>query len=241
MATVNDLIIRAMQIIGALSTGQTPSSDDAQVCFSNLNEMLDGWNTERLNLYVPFTFTGNLLNGQQSYFMGPSLSADFNTNTPILIQTAATIVVPSATVRYPMQILNSEEWARLTEKGLTGYIPDKLFCDYAFPLANLQVHPIPNHTIVMELYLWNILAQFTALTDTVAFRPGYYEAMAYNLALKIAPQFGLAQDQTNVQLAGTYKQRMQDLNRLAGFPVPPVEQGELSKVAPPAPAAPPAQ
>lgn len=240
MATVNDLIIRAMQIIGALSTGQTPSSDDANVCFLNLNEMLDGWNTERLNLYVPGSFSGNLLNAQQSYEIGPA-AADFpTTNSVALIQTAVTIF-QATTVTNQMSILNSEQWGLLTESGLTGYLPDKLFCDYAFPISHLLVHPIPNHTIAIQLYTWSIIAQFTALTDAVAFRPGYFEAMAYNLALKIAPQFGLAQDGTNVQLAGTYKQRMQDLNRLAGFPVPPMDQGELSKVAPAAPSGPPAQ
>jgi hypothetical protein len=240
MATVNDLIVRAMQIIGALSTGQTPSSDDAQVCFTNLNEMLDGWNTERLNLYVPLPFSGNLLNTQQSYAIGPS-AADFpTTNSVALIQTAATIF-PATSVRTPMAILNSEEWARLSEKGLTGYLPDKMWCDYGNPIANILVHPIPNHTIAIELYLWTILAQFIALTDTVAFRPGYFEAMAYNLALKIAPQFGLAQDGTNVQLAGTYKQRMQDLNKLAGFPVSPMQQAMPSQGQGGAPGAPPAQ
>lgn len=240
MATVNDLIIRAMQIIGALSTGQTPSSDDANVCFLNLNEMLDGWNTERLNLYVPLPFSGNLLNAQQSYEIGPA-AADFVTTNPVaLIQTAATIF-PATSVRNPVAILNSEEWARLTEKSLTGYLPDKMWCDYANPIANILVHPIPNHTIALELYLWTILAQFTALTDAVTFRPGYYEALAYNLAVKIAPQFGLAQDGTNVQLAGTYKQRMQDLNRLAGFPVSPMQQAAGPQAAGGAPGAPPAQ
>lgn len=240
MATVNDLAIRAMQIIGALSTGQTPNSDDAQLCLTNLNEMLDGWNTERLNLYVPLPFSGSLLNAQQSYAIGPS-AADFpTTNSVALIQTAA-LILPTTTVRTPVAILNSEEWARLTEKGLTGYLPDKLWCDYANPISNILVHPIPNHTISIELYLWTILAQFVALTDTVAFRPGYYEALAYNLALKIAPQFGLAQDQTNVSLAATYKQRMQDLNRLAGFPVSPMQQAAGPQAAAGAPGAPPAQ
>jgi hypothetical protein len=105
----------------------------------------------------------------------------------------------------------------------------------------LLVHPIPNHTIAIQLYLWNLLAQFTALTDTVSFRPGYYEALAYNLALKIAPQFGLAQDQTNVQLAGVYKQRMQDLNKLAGFPVAPMQQAMPSQPVGGAPQGAPAQ
>ena len=237
MATVNDLIIRAMQIIGALSTGQTPSSDDANVCFLNLNEMIDGWNTERLNLYVPSSFSGNLVNAQQSYAIGPA-AADFpTTNSLILIQTAALVTVTGQTIRTPIAILNSEEWARLTEKGLTGYQPDKMWCDYAFPISNMLFHPIPNRAVAIELYIWNILAQFVNLTDTVSFRPGYYEALAYNLALKIAPQFGLAQDQTNVQLATTYKARMQDLNRQAGFPVPPMQQAELSQATPGAPAA----
>lgn len=234
---VNDVIITAMQIIGALSTGQSPSADDQQVVFSNLNALLDGWNTERLNLYVPLPFTGNLVTNQQSYQIGPA-AADFpTTNSVALIQTAALIEVTGQTGRSPITILNSEEWSELREKGLTGYFPERLWCDYGYPISNILVHPIPNRAVAIELYLWTILTQFVSVFDTFSFRPGYLEAIQYNLAVKIAPQFGLAQDQTNVQLAVTYKQRIQDLNKLAGFPVPPMQQAMGSQP----PAQPPAQ
>lgn len=220
--TVLDVITRALQIIGTLSVGQIPSADDAAVGLSNLNELLDGWNTELLNLYTTTVFTGNLINTQQSYAMGPS-AADFNTLSPIMIKSAH-VIIPATSVRLPVSILSAVEWADLNEKGLTGFRPDKLYCDYAFPIANLNVHPIPNQTIALQIYLWSILAQFAAITDTVSFRPGYQEALQYNLAVKLAPQFGVAQDGTNVQLAGSYKQRMQELNALAGFPVPAQQQ-----------------
>lgn len=220
--TVLDVITKAMQIIGALSIGQSPSSDDATLGLNDLNAMLDGWNSERLNLYTVATFTGNLTNAKQSYAMGPA-ATDFNTNSPILIQTAS-VIIPGSTVRRAVTILSATEFANLTEKGLTGFLPDKLYCDYQFPIANLLVHPIPNQTIALELYLWSVLAQFVNLTDAVSLRPAYLEAIQYNLAVKLAPQFGLAQDQTNVQLAGTYKQEMQRLNAMSAFPIPPHEQ-----------------
>lgn len=220
--TVLDVITRAMQLIGTLSVGETPSADDAAVGLANLNELLDGWNTELLNLYTTTVFSGNLINAQQSYAMGPS-AADFNTTTPIMIKTAH-VIIPTSTARVPVSILSAVEWADLTEKGLTGFLPDKLYCDYAFPIANLNVHPIPNQTIALELYLWSILAQFVAVTDSVSFRPGYLEALQYNLAVKLGPQFGYQPDQVTLGLAGTYKQRMQQLNTMAGFPVPAQQQ-----------------
>lgn len=232
--TVLDLITFAMQLIGSLQTGEVPSADDAQLGMTALNAMLDGWNTERLNLYTISVFSGNLLNAQQVYAMGPA-AADFNTLSPILIQTAS-VIIPATTVREKVRLVSSEEWAQLTERGLTGYMPDKLYCDYLFPIANLYVHPIPNHTIALELYLWSILAQFVNLTDAVAFRPGYLEALQYNLALKLAPIYGYQLDPQTAALAGTYKQRMQQLNTLAAFPVPAVAQAAISQQqgAPPA-------
>ena len=234
--TVLDVITMAMQLIGSLQTGEVPSADDAQVGMNSLNAMLDGWNTERLNLYTISVYSGNLGNNQQSYAIGPS-AADFNTLSPVLIQTAS-VIIPTTTVREPMKLLSSEQWAGLTEKGLTGFMPDKLYCDYMFPIANLNVHPIPNHTIALELYLWSILAQFVNLTDAVNFRPGYLEALQYNLALKLAPIFGYQLDQQTALLASTYKSRMQQLNTLAAFPVPPVAQATIGQQQTPTPGGP---
>lgn len=221
---VSDIITTAMEIIGALSIGQTPSSDDSTLVFNNLNAMLDGWNAERLNLYTSQPFTGNLTNGVQNYTMGPG--GGYNRTAPIMIETAS-VIIPGSTVRRPVSVLNAEQWANLTEKGLTGFLPDKLYCDYLWPISNIAVHPIPNQTIVIELYLRYILAQFVTTGDTVSFPPGYVEALQYNLAVKIAPQFGLAQDPTNLQLAASYKQKMQQYNTLTGFPVPPMQQAAL--------------
>jgi len=174
--------------------------------------MLDAWNTDRLNIFTVGQGTYALTGAVQKYAIGPTAGAPFNVNRPVLIQSAA-IVVPGTTIRERMDIYTSARWAAIKELGLTGVLPDKLYCDYAAPNANLYVHPIPSGTPTIEIYSWSALAAFVTLQDLIAFPPGYIEAIIYNLAIKLAPEYGQQADQLVIVTAQSSKQAMRDLNQ----------------------------
>ncbi len=186
MATVNDEINRVMVLIGSLAPGESVSPDEATDVFNTLNEMLDEWNTERLNIPSVDISLFNLAANQQTYEIGPG-GADFNVARPSLIQTAS-IVLNS--LRHPLDLITSQQWAALRERALTGILPQKLYYDAEFPIAHLNFWPRPSGTPQVELTTWDILEQFVALTDTFSFPPGYAKAIRYNLAVNIAPEFG---------------------------------------------------
>ncbi len=210
--TVLDLITSALQLIGSLATGETPNADDASTVFFALQAMIDGWNSDRLSLMSVLYLNPTLSPNKQSYTIGPS-ATDFPNATPLIQLQTVSCIIGGTTARKDVSLLNSVQWASLGEKGLTGTFPDKVYCDYTYPISTLWFHPIPSAGITLDLYAWQILPPFTGYTQVINFlRPGYEEALLYNLALKIYPLFGLSPDNLVVQLAGQYKQNMRALN-----------------------------
>lgn len=188
-----------MRLIGVLAQDETPAASEAQNCLVALNQLLDGWDAERLNVYKITEARYQLNGAKQSYQIGPG-AADFNAARPVLIQTAS-IILPNSSVRNPMDLLSAVDWAAVPERALTGELPRKLYCDYAFPIATLNVSPIPSGNPQIELFSWMPLPLFVLLTDLVTFPPAYAKAIRYNLAVNIAPEFGVPVDQSIAAIA----------------------------------------
>lgn len=208
---VSDLITGALTDLGVLAQGEVPSADDSAVGLARLNDMLDQWSTQRLNLYTVGSAIYTLTGGKQSYQIGPG-AVDFNTARPVLIQTAA-IIMPGTTVRLPpMAILSSIKWAALQEKGSSGLAPSKLYPDYAYPISTLNFHSIPSGNIQVEIYSLNALPVFVTLADPVSFPQGYAKALRTNLAINIASAFGAPVDQFLAQEAVGSKAELRAFN-----------------------------
>jgi hypothetical protein len=107
-------------------------------------------------------------------------------------------------VDYPLQIINSyEDYSRIGLKTLYSF-PEVLFYDNAFPYGNLYPWPIPLPTIY-EIHIIT-KSQIAGITDgTVAFvlPPEYEAAIVYNLAVRLAANYGKAPRQDTGILAKT--------------------------------------
>jgi hypothetical protein len=210
--TVLDLIASSMRDVGSLAQGELPNADEANVCLQKLNNMLDRWSLERLNLFTVGATIYNLTPNKQTYTVGVG-AADFNSPRPVRIQTSAAIM-PGTTVRVSMDLMTSVEWAALREKGSSGLLPAGLYCDYDSPIARLNITPVPTGAISIEVYGWTALTQFTTLQDVINFPLGYLEALEFNLAVRIAPEFGMQLDPVIVAAAADGKQSIQRFNAM---------------------------
>lgn len=210
--TVLDLVSSSLRLIGTLAQGQNPNADEAEACRVKLNNLLERWSLERLNLFnigfTPYALTPN----KQTYTVGVGAS-DFNSARPVKIQTAS-IIMPGTSVRIAMDLMTSAQWAALREKASTGLVPTGLYCDYDFPIAKFNVAPVPTNSISMELYSWSALPVFLTLQDVINLPQGYADALDYNLAVKIAPEFGMALDPVVVAAAADGKAAIQRFNAL---------------------------
>lgn len=204
--TANDMITRAMRLVRAIGTGQTPSSEEGVTGLHALNSMLDSWNLENLLVYYFNQVTGTLASGVSSRTIGEA--GNYDTVRPVKIETA---FLRSGTTDYPLEIRTMGEYDAIPDKTSTG-TPDSLFYSADFPLGILYFYPVPSETYTLYLRHEEQLEYFSSLTEEVFLPPGYRRAIEYNLALEIAPEFGVEVPLMVAAMAATSKGNIKRAN-----------------------------
>lgn len=209
--TVRDLIRRSLRLIGAIAVGEDPAADEAQDALSSLRGMLGSWSTDRLNLYY-VTREEFTLSGSMPYrTIGPG--GTFNTARPTRIREASYI---TDGIETPIKILNTQRWSDVDLKGLQSDYPQALYYEPQYPLGRVYLYPNPVSAIKLVLYSDKPL-DFVTLNDPVELPPGYEEAIVYNLAIRLAPEYGRAIPGEVVSVASESKAAIQRLNNQPAY------------------------
>jgi len=187
--TGREFISASMRLLGVLASGETPSANETADGLGALNRMLSSWSTESLLINARVREVFPLISGQSAYTMGPS--GNFNTTRPLNIDNALIrLAGTSPQVETPLLILNLDQWSGITLKDLDSNIPIYLYAEGTSPLETLNIWPVPSATHELVLYSWKALTSFASANTDVSFPPGYEEALIYNLAVRLAPEFG---------------------------------------------------
>lgn len=208
-----DLITAALEHATVLGQGQAPAPEDQTFAFGRLNNLIDGWNADEGMLYQRPQASYVLTNGNAGpYTIGPSGGfAAPNNVRPVLIQ-AANITPAGTTLTLDLRIVSYAEWAEIDDKAATSVRPQVVFCDYAFPNANVYVWPTPVGAATLKLFSLYQLPLFVTLQDTVSFPPAYAEALEFDLAVTVGAAFGKQVPQMVLQKAVDAKTRVRTAN-----------------------------
>ncbi len=219
--TAQDLISRSLTLCGRLGAGRGAGQSESEVALGLLNGLLDAWNAEGLIVYSVRQDSYALSPNKQSYTIGPA-PADFNAPRPVHIERAnAVLTFSGQPVRVPVAILTAAEWAAIPSRSDQSVVPQRLYDDYAAPISTLWVHPIPSAACLLELFTWQQLARIAALGDTLVLPPAFEHALAYNLAVALAPAFDLPPRPEVAAMAVRAKAVIAELNaRHLGIPHP---------------------
>ncbi len=188
MATGRELIKSTLRLIGAIASGETPTSAEATDALTTLNQMLDSWSLENLMLHARAHEEFALTAGQQSRTMGPS--GNFNTTRPISIEQANIRTTDSDAIDYPLKIVTIEEWSRIASKESQSSVPTHLLVENTVTTTTLYFYPVPSTTYLAALYSWKALTQIATLDTSITLPPGYERALRYNLAIELAAEYG---------------------------------------------------
>jgi hypothetical protein len=96
----------------------------------------------------------------------------------------------SSPVDFPMEIISSARYQEFTVKKIGTNYPTHLYYEPSFPIAYLYTFPVQTTALEIHMSVWNKLTQFASVNDTVSVPEGYLNAIRYNLAVEIAPQYG---------------------------------------------------
>lgn len=214
--TVRELIRKSMLLIGAISTGENLSADEAADGLNSLNDLLDSWSTDGLLIPSSTIEEFTLTPGQAAYTIG--VGGNFNTANPQVIEEARLKDVSGQAFELPLAIYSIQEYADIVQKQTQSSQPEALYFQRGAPLSTIYLYTVPSTANKLVLYSKKALTNFTSVNTEISLPPGYQRALRYNLALELAVEYGKQPSEYVFQTSQELKAQLMRVND-AGKPV----------------------
>ena len=208
--TAGDQINRALRLLGVLAENETPSAAMSQDGLMAMNQMVDSWNTERLSVFCTqdqiFTWPA----GEYIRTLGPS--GDFVGLRPVLLDEATYYRDPGTNVSFGIKFINQQQYDGIAVKTVTSTYPQVIFVNMGFPDVTMSIYPRPTRDLEWHFVSVQELSNPATLATDLFFPPGYLRAFAYNLAMEIAPEYGVEPSPQVKRIAMTSKRNLKRIN-----------------------------
>jgi hypothetical protein len=208
--TAGDQINRALRLLGVLAEGESPSAETSQDALMAMNQMIDSWNTERLSVVCTqdqvFTWPAGLV----SRTLGPT--GNFVGLRPVLLDDSTYYRDPGTGVSFGIKFINQQQYNGIAVKTVTSTYPQVIFVNNTFPDVDMYVYPRPTRDLEWHFVSVQELANPAGLATILYFPPGYLRAFTYNLAMEIAPEFGVEPSPQVQRIAMTSKRNLKRIN-----------------------------
>lgn len=183
--TRDDIIKRALRLIGVLAQGETPTTNQVDEAALALNSMVKAWQADGMPLWSIKQRTVTLVEGQVSYTL--------DTPKPLKLLQAFNRVINS-NVDIPMRVITQQEYNMLGNKSVQGN-PIQCYYDPRRDTGILYVFPVPSAAEVganqIILTYQAPYEDFDSSTNNPDFPQEWYDAVTYGLACRIAPEYGV--------------------------------------------------
>jgi hypothetical protein len=220
-ATASELIKGSLRLIGQLAEGEEPSAETMQDSIMAMNQMIQSWNTERLSVFSTqdqvFTWPPNIA----TRTIGPT--GNFVGNRPIEVDDATYFKDPATGLSFGIKLINQQQYDGIALKTVTSTYPQVMFVNNTFPDTTMTVYPIPTKALEWHIVSVQELSQVSTVATVIYFPPGYLRAFRYNLAMELAPEFGVEPSPQVVRIAMTSKRNLKRINNpndLMAIPYP---------------------
>ena len=209
-ATTNDLLNGSLRLIGVLAEGETPSADTSNDALTAMRQMIDSWNTESLSIFNTqeqiFSWPANT----RMRSLGPT--GDFIGNRPVFLDDSSYFIDPGSNISYSFQLITQGQYDGIALKTVTSTFPQVMWVNTAFENVQMYIYPVPTRVLEWHFVSFEELHNPVTLADTLAFPPGYLRAFRYNLAMELAPEFGVEPSQQVQRIAMTSKRNIKRIN-----------------------------
>lgn len=189
--TVQDVVESALRKIQAYASGEQVEEHDMTDGIKALLVMLRHWSSRGLLIFATMTDTLTLVSGQATYtWEHNSFAADIQTPLPNKV---LTVVLRDGELLRDINLLNKSRFMKL-ERGEELAKPIDCTVDFGFPVASITFSPVPDKVYTVKI---ESSKPYSDVTDE-AFGEGYElqlpliyeEAVIYNLAVRLASEYG---------------------------------------------------
>ena len=209
-ATARDQIYAALRLIGQLAEGETPSAATTLDALTAMNQMLDSWSIERLSVFTTQTQVFTWPANTATRTLGPT--GNFVGSRPVAVDDSTYFVDPANGISYPIHQVSQEQYNGLALKTVTSTYPQVMALSSDMPNLGITLFPIPDRALQFHFVSVQELAEPPNLSTVLAFPPGYLRAFKYNLAMEIAPEFGVEPSPQVKRIAMTSKRNLKRVN-----------------------------
>ena len=189
--TRDEIIKRALRLLGVIAQGQVPSADQYSEAAIALNSLVKALQADGMPLWAMKQYAMSIVAGQNSYEIGTGLSV--NIAKPLKIYQAWLHDINS-NIDVPMRILTRQEYNILGNKTTSG-MPIQIFYEPLRDSGVLHVFPTPDSYSQTNKTLYIVYQRpfedLDASTDNPDFPQEWYDAVTYGLATRLAPEYGL--------------------------------------------------
>lgn len=190
--TRDDIIKRALRLIGVVAQGETPTTDQTTEAAFALNSLVKAWQADGMPLWAIKSYSVPLTAGTSAYEIG--LTKAINIPKPLKVLQAYNHSTTSD-VDIPMRIITKQEYNILGNKTSSGN-PIQVYYNPQSEYGILNVFPVPSTTEqaanTIVIHYQRPFEDFDASTDTPDFPQEWYDAITYGLACRLAPEYGVA-------------------------------------------------
>lgn len=188
--TQYQFIDAALRTLGVLALDQTPEATQYTNALVKLNGLVGELRVKGLQIFQRTTYTMTLTNGTSSYNIGTGLT--LNTPYPLHLLQAIRLDANSST-RVDMDIIANSNFNRLPSNS--SGVPIQITYQPKMNMGVVQLWPTPDSysatNVTVQLTYLRPLEYFSSSTDTADFPEEWVSAIIYNLAVRMAPEYGV--------------------------------------------------
>lgn len=198
MSTVLQIITDSLKKLGVVAPGESLDSDTAADGMRTLNQMLGGWNNNKLTVLGTEIEEFSLVANQNSYTLGSG--GDFNTSVP---SRTDSLFIKNGNYEDVIEIVDAQRWGEFIDKGSTSDYPTHAYIDNNYPLRKIYLYPTPASANTLIMHNERKFSSFSSLTASVSLPDGYERAIINNLAIELASEYGKAASPDIVKIANS--------------------------------------
>ncbi len=207
--TRNEIISDSLQLLGVLGSGETATANDITLCSNFLNKMIKSWQGQGIHLWKESEGTITIVADQYQYTLNSS-------NYPTI---GRPLNITSCRYHYSdglerkMKKFGRSQYNELPNKSTSEGASTIFYYSPQLTSGELYVWPVPQETAdsIIISYVKSI-EDFDAAGDNPDFPQEWLECITYNLAVRVAPAFGITLSRVNPDIIQIAQTTLAELN-----------------------------